>query len=200
MVEDPHYLLRDTNSPNGDPTRATGWIDAPLIGARALRSLHALGVMSPLALDPEVVQEKTLHSSKHDLNCVSRAGGDEAGDTNEIGKWSGSIAQTAELADMTARSALRAAHSGTPLGSSEIDLAMPELYSRETAEEIVPAIMERQVSRLRALVASPGIAHLPQKGGWRFIPREEATPASAAPPARAAAAAPPCPPLLTLEG
>ena len=35
VVEDPHYLLRDTNSPNGDPTRATGWIDAPLIGARA---------------------------------------------------------------------------------------------------------------------------------------------------------------------
>ena len=45
---------------------------------------------------------------------------------------------------MTVRSALRAAHSGAPLGGSELDLAMPELYSRETAEEIVPAIMERQ--------------------------------------------------------
>ena len=207
VVEDPHYLLRDTNSPDGDPTRATGWVDAPLIGARALKSLHALGVMSPWALEPSVVQEKTLHSSKHDLNCVSRAGGDPPGDTNEVGKWSGSIAQTAELADMTARSALRAAHSGAPLGASEVDLAMPELYSRETAEEIVPAIMERQVSRLRALVASPGIAHLPQKGGWRFIPRDGAAPPGAAPPAFAATAPPtcaavalpPCPPLLTLE-
>ena len=199
VVEDPHYLLRDTNSPSGDPTRATRWIDAPLTGSRALKSLHALGVLSPWALDPVVVQEKTLHSSKHDLNCVSRAGGDPPGDTNEVGKWSGSVAQTAELADMTARSALRAAHSGTPLGASEVDLAMPELYSRETAEEIVPAIMERQVHRLRALVVSPGIAHLPQKGGWRFIPRDGAAASSVAPPGPASAAIPPCPPLLTIE-
>ena len=199
VAEDPHYLMRDTNSPDGDPTRATGWIDAPLTGARALKSLHALGVMSPWALDPAVVQEKTLHSAKHDLNCVSRAGGDPPGDTNEVGKWSGSIAQTAELADMAARSALRAAHSGAPLGGSELDLAMPELYSRETAEEIVPAIMERQVSRLRALATSPGIDHLPQKGGWRFIPRDGATAPIAAAPSRSSAAIPPCPPLLAIE-
>ena len=197
VVEDPHYLLRDTNSPDGNPTRATGWIDAPLTGARATKSLQSLGVMSPWALADEVVQEKTPHSPKHDLNCVSRAAGDPIGDTNEIGKWSGSIAQTAELADMAARSALHAARSGSRLDGSELELAMPELYSRETAEEIVPAIMERQVARLRALLVSPGIDHLPEKGGWRFILRGDASAASEPPPA--ADALPPCPPLLALE-
>ena len=178
VVEDPHYLLRDTNSPDGNPTRATGWIDAPLTGARATKSLQSLGVMSPWALADEVVQEKTPHSPKHYLNCVSRAAGDPVGDTNEIGKWSGSIAQTAELADMAARSALHAARSGSRLDGSELELAMPELYSRETAEEIVPEIMERQVARLRALLVSPGIDHLPEKGGWRFIRRGDASAAS----------------------
>ena len=47
---------------------------------------------------------------------------------------------------------------------------MPELYSSETVEEIVPDIMRRQVKRLQALVTAPGIEALPAKGGWRFIP------------------------------
>ena len=47
---------------------------------------------------------------------------------------------------------------------------MPELYSSETVEEIVPDIMRRQIMRLQALVIAPGIEALPAKGGWRFIP------------------------------
>ena len=41
----------------------------------------------------EVAMKKTGHGAKHDLVCVSRAGGDPRQDTNEIGKWSGSLAQ-----------------------------------------------------------------------------------------------------------
>ena len=51
---------------------------------------------------------------------------------------------------------------------------MPELYSAQTAEQIVPEIMERQVARLRALV-DPAIrspSALPLKGGWNLIARE----------------------------
>ena len=48
---------------------------------------------------------------------------------------------------------------------------MAELYSAESVEEVVPAIMQRQIMRLQALVVSPGIDALPSKGGWRHIPR-----------------------------
>jgi hypothetical protein len=48
---------------------------------------------------------------------------------------------------------------------------MPDLYSLEVAKEIVPPIMERQVSRLRALIAAHGIGSLPERGGWGLIPR-----------------------------
>ena len=69
---------------------------------------------------------------------------------------------------------------------------MADLYSAESVEEIVPAIM-----RLQALVVSPGIEALPAKGGWRHIPRSgtptapcmaqpEAQPIATAQPARAA--------------
>ena len=48
------------------------------------------------------------------------------------------------------------------------------LYSAETVEEIVPAIMRRQIERLQALVISPGVDALPAKGGWRHIQRHGA--------------------------
>ena len=39
-AEDPHYFLRDTNSPSGSPCggKATAWVDLPLAGQRAYDS------------------------------------------------------------------------------------------------------------------------------------------------------------------
>ena len=119
--------------------------------------------------------EKTGHSGKHDLVCVSRAGGDPMQDTNEIGKWSGSISQSTDLASSTAAVAMRARHGASSSEQDSAELAMPDLYSAETVEEIVPAIMHRQIARLQALVISPGVDALPAKGGWRHIPRHGAT-------------------------
>ena len=115
--------------------------------------------------------EKTGHSAKHDLVCVSRAGGDPRHDTNEIGKWSGSLAQTTDVASSTATVAMRARHGASSSEQDSAELAMAELYSAESVEEVVPAIMQRQIMRLQALVVSPGIDALPPKGGWRHIPR-----------------------------
>ena len=119
--------------------------------------------------------EKTGHSGKHDLVCVSRAGGDPPQDTNEIGKWSGSLAQSTDLASATAAVAMQARHGGNSSEQDSAELAMACLYSAETVEEIVPAIMHRQIQRLQALVISPGVDALPAKGGWRHIPRHGAT-------------------------
>ena len=170
-AEDPHYFLRDTNSPNGSPCegKATAWVDLPLTGQRAYCSLRSLAQLSPWAIPKEVAMELTGHSPKHDLVCVSRAGGDPASDTNEIGKWSGSLAQSADLLSTTATSALHARYN--PNMDSHDHTAMPELYSSETVEEIVPGIMRRQIQRLQSLVTAPGVESLPAKGGWRHIPR-----------------------------
>ena len=170
-VEDPHYFLRDTNSRDGSPAGATAWVDWALTGRRAVMSLRSLAQLSPWAIPAEVAEEKTGHSGKHDLNCVSRSGGDPVSDTNEIGKWSGSLAQMADIS-----TSHRAAHMHTRhgAGSHEPDSSMPDLYSAEAVEDIVPAIMQRQIRRLQALLVSPGIDALPAKGGWKYIPRDGA--------------------------
>ena len=175
-AEDPHYLIRDTNAADGDPTggKATAWVDWPIAGQRAQASLRALAQLSPWALPREVAMEKTGHSGKHDLVCVSRAGGDPPQDTNEIGKWSGSLAQSTDLASATAAVAMQARHGGNSSEQDSAELAMACLYSAETVEEIVPAIMQRQIERLQALLISPGVDALPDKGGWRHIQRRGA--------------------------
>ena len=111
-AEDPRYFIRDTNASDGDPSggKATAWVDWPIAGQRASASLRALAQLSPWALPREVAIEKTGHSGKHDLACVSRAGGDTRQDTNEIGKWSGSLAQSTDLASSTAAVDMRARH------------------------------------------------------------------------------------------
>ena len=84
-MEDPHYFLRDTNASDGDPSggKATAWVDWPLAGQRAHASLRALAQLSPWAIPREVAMELTGHSGKHDLVCVSRAGGDPSQDSND---------------------------------------------------------------------------------------------------------------------
>ena len=159
-ADDPHYLLRDTNSPDGDPSRATAWIDKPCNGKRAITSLRTLGSMTEWRIPVSILEGKTLHSSRHDLPCVAYAGGDHERDRNEIGKWSGSLAQGATTITHEALVALRAARARREAKADPRVSAMPELYSAQTAEEIVPEIMERQVARLRALV-DPRLEALP---------------------------------------
>lgn len=65
---DPSYFLRDTNSPDGSPDRASAWLDEPCPnGRRAMRSLRSLGAMSPWALPGSVLASFTGHSPRHDL-------------------------------------------------------------------------------------------------------------------------------------
>ena len=66
---------------------------------------------------------------------------------------------------------MRTRHGASSSKQDSAELAMADLYSAETVEEIVPAIMHRQIARLQALVISPGVDALPAKGGWRHIPR-----------------------------
>ncbi|KAL1519031.1 hypothetical protein AB1Y20_003299 [Prymnesium parvum] len=162
---DPSYFLRDTNSPDGNPARASAWLDGPCPnGRRAMRSLRALGAMSPWALPAKVLASFTGHSPRHDLPNVSRAGGDSLADTNELGRWSGCRSGQTGGVDDGLRSATNAVGSSAPR-----QYAMPALYSAAAAAEVVPAIVERQLMRLRAVVAAHGPANLPLEGGWSLI-------------------------------
>jgi len=179
---DPHYFLRETNSPDGDPTKASAWVDAPCPGGRrAARSLRALGALSPWALPADVLGQLTGHSPRHDLPNVSRAGGDTPADTNEVGRWSGSKAQLAP------ESTGAVTGSGTVRDVQNPSPAMPERYSSAAAACVVPEIMERQMGRLRAVVAAHGPANLPFTGGWSLV-RALRDP----PPPHGLAAASPC--------
>jgi hypothetical protein len=132
----------------------------------AVASLRALAQLTEFGISPAEAQELGGQAARHTLPCVSRAAGDPPPDTNEIGRWSGSVAQAADAA-----TAAVVGHVSTTQDQAATERAMPELYSREICEEIVPPIMERQVSRLRALVAKHGVGGLPTTKGWRLIPR-----------------------------
>jgi hypothetical protein len=79
------------------------------------------------------------------------------------------------MADISTSHSAAHMHTRHGAGSSEPDSSMPDLYSAEAVEDIVPAIMQRQIRRLQALLVSPGIDALPAKGGWKYIPRDGAS-------------------------
>ena len=104
----------------------------------------------------------TKHSSKHVLPNVSRGRCEPEPVTNEVGKWSGSIAQAADASAVTLPRQTAAAQSHHE--------SMGDTYSSEAADEVVPAIMERQVAAVRSLIARlGGPEHLPELGGWGLL-------------------------------
>ena len=113
--EEVRAILIDTDSPSGDPSRgASVWLRAPLApGSRAEASLHALLQLPPISLSPEQAMAYKGHASKRHLLCLAEASPlFSAEESNELGRFSGSIAQSPDLipsAAMLQRHAARCA-------------------------------------------------------------------------------------------
>ena len=165
-VESLGVLVRDTDSVNGDPALATRWLRADeeyeMSGARFCCALKASLTRGRYPVSSAAAASATKHSSKHVLPNVSRGRCEPPPVTNEVGKWSGSIAQAADA------SAVAMPHSAATAASHQEP--MGDVYSSEAADEIVPAIMERQVAAVRSLIARlGGPEHLPEVGGWGLL-------------------------------
>ena len=131
-------------------------------GARFCCALKASLTRGRYPVSSAAAASATKHSSKHVLPNVSRGRCEPPPVTNEVGKWSGSIAQAADA------SAVAMPHSAATAASHQEP--MGDVYSSEAADEIVPAIMERQVAAVRSLIARlGGPEHLPEVGGWGLL-------------------------------
>jgi len=150
------YMLRATNSPTGDPFRATAWRDKEETSARARVALRALLQVGPGAVSLAIAAPMGMQSGKRFLPNVGRGAGTPRPELNEIGAWAGSRAQGARVET-------------APEAASEAAHEMAGLYSREAADEVVPGIMEAHVEMCRALIRRVGLEGLPEVGGWSMF-------------------------------
>ena len=155
IVVGEHFLVRGTNSPDGNPFRATKWRDGPETAARSRVSLCAILQAGKFGVPAAIARVLTGHSKKHLLPNVGRALSLGDSKINEIGRWSGSAAQST-------------AASGAPSQGPQVG-PCPAAYSTEAAAEIVPAIMETVVASLRELHARVPATALPHVGGWSML-------------------------------
>ena len=125
--------------------------------------LTTLATTGPYSVPLNVARKFTTHSTKHVYPNIGRGRLEPEAAVNELGKWSGSIAQAATASASVGPSL---AHRPPTSGGD----SMGDLYSSEAADEVVPAIVERQTAGVRALVARLGGAeHLPDEGGWGLL-------------------------------
>ena len=88
------FVLRDTDSPSGDPFDATAWSTAPLEGGRAHKALHAILVRA-CALPQDAAARVSISSFRKFLPELARARGSSQSEVDELGRWAGSASATA---------------------------------------------------------------------------------------------------------
>ena len=155
-VEAGCFLLRDTDSPDGDPRLATRWVNAPCVGSRAVASLRAC--LEEAGATKERAKCFGTASARRFLPEVAEGRGEPSHRRVEIGKWSGATAQDMDLAPH-----LRAAMAHTAKHS-----VLPDRYARRAKVTRVIRIMCEQVAAVRELVCSG--APLPDAAGWELLP------------------------------
>ncbi|KAL1496473.1 hypothetical protein AB1Y20_016427 [Prymnesium parvum] len=103
-VEASQFLLRDTDSPDGDPTKATTWVSAPLRGSpRTDASLQALLRLPPASLSSEEAGQFHGHSAKRFLlNVAEASAAFTPVEACEVGRFSMSTAQSPDLEPVAA--------------------------------------------------------------------------------------------------
>ena len=158
-VEEGCFLLRDTDSPDGDPRRATRWVNAPCTGNRALVSLRACAEEAGLPSGEAKLYGNS--SGRRLLPEVAEARHEPAPRRVEIGRWSGSTAQDRDLTPAQ-RATLRHAAKVAVL---------PDRYARRAKVTRVVGIVLEQMEALRSLVGSRPLPELPYRAGWELLSR-----------------------------
>ena len=155
--EDVCAVFLENDSPDGNPFNATRVYPAAMAKTRvavAKRALYAHYVSA------EAAAENTLHSERHFIPCVSEAGGEPPEDAVELGRWSGSTAQDADLEPVVRAQQCHRLRLG----------ALPDRYGQVGKVTRVLGIITRQMDRARRAITLRGPA-LPRVGGWGLIAR-----------------------------
>ena len=116
-------ILRDTDSPRGDPASASQWLMSHLpFPARAEASLHSLLQLHPICMPLETAKRYHGHCAKRFLlNVVAGSPEFSVVEANEIGRFTKSTAQDADL--MPVQAMLRAHEASVSV--------LPARYSRK---------------------------------------------------------------------
>ena len=152
-------LLRDTDSPTGDPTHplTTRWIQAPIVeNTRVVASIQ--GLLRALGVDQRTAGGFQGHAAKRfPLNAAKASGRFSDPELNEIGRFGGSTAQSADLtpiASMLQAHTLRCK-------------VLPGIYAGKAKVASAFDLLARLQLELRAATgrAMQGVA-APVVGGW----------------------------------
>jgi len=152
-------ILPDTDSPDGNPANASRWMLTPVPSHRILPGLIHLLTLPAIGMPPERAARYRGHSAKRfSLNACEASSSLTTADAHEIGRFSMSTAQCAEL-EPTA--ALLAHH--------ELQSAvLPNLYAGHARVEKAFDRLTRFELLLRSATARAATSEksLPLEGGW----------------------------------
>ena len=170
-------LLLDTDSSHGSPDSATRFDSKPLAGPRADRSLQWLLQQKPISLSRGEAEDYTHHAVKHHGLESGRILEFKETQQNELGRFSGSLAQLDALMPdeaMMARHNLRCAK-------------LPDRYANETRLDVIAPLLTKIVDAHRRLYSlDKTLASIPMLQGWAELRaayrRGDAPPDTHAPP------------------
>ena len=161
-------VVYDDDSPKGDPFQAHVSFDCAAVIGRsefALRCLLASDVCGPTFSRADL-SDAVPHMLKSFLSTISTSSGDRPLETNEIGKWSGSAAQTA--CDPHSGPSPAAARAAAADESRRFSILAAYTHEALGDGGRVCLIMERQIARARARLLSTHEEDLPARGGFGY--------------------------------
>ena len=144
-MEETRCLLRDTDSPSGDPTRASEWIRSPVLApARRTASLQSLLTLPPISMSPSRAGDFGGHAAKRFLlNIAEVSPLFSPHEASELGRFSHS---TAQCPDLVPSQAMLRAHE---LSAS----VLPGIYAGKAKVAAVFAVLAKAHGAIRAAAA-----------------------------------------------
>ena len=144
-VEDEMFLIRENDSTDGDPRRATTFTNEMMTESRSLKMLQSLMHVPapygdgyhPCPSTAVPFSKLTYKHLRRFFPSLAKAVGESKPDRNEIGAWAGSQAERIDSATLD--------------GAADAAGSCPDLYATDGADARAPYIMLRVANMARAL-------------------------------------------------
>ena len=137
------------------PSKATSTFNAAIAKDRVAIAKRAIWKR---VLEARLADGNALHSERHFLPHVAQARGEPPEDAVELGRWSGSTAQDADLEPALRAHRCHRLRVGT----------LPDRYAQAAKVERVLNIITRQMDAIRAALWTRWDA-LPWQHGWQLV-------------------------------